>query len=103
MGEAGVEEAAERPFRAHAATIFTPHAFLQLRIGGGAVAAVGDRAAAHTAGHAAEHARAAQVLIGGEHLGRGGGGEAEVAAPGRHGRGALGDSPTWRERTGQVS
>lgn len=99
-----MEQAAECPFRARAATFFTPHAFLQLRVGGGAVAAVGDRAAAQAASHAAEHARAAQVLTGGEHVGRGAGGKAEVAAPSRHGRGALGDSPTWRETTrGRVS
>lgn len=57
------KQAPESPLRPHASLI-GPNSLFQLRIGGGAIAAVAHRAAGHAASHAAEHAWAAQLLTG---------------------------------------
>lgn len=61
--QAGRQQAPISPLRPHSSLI-GPNSLLQLRVGGRAVAAVAHRAAGHTASHAAEHARAAQLLTG---------------------------------------
>lgn len=63
MRQAGREQASEGPLWPNAAVI-CPESFLHLRIGGGTVAAVAHGAARHPAGHAVEHARAAQLFAG---------------------------------------
>lgn len=57
------EEGSEGPLWPNAA-ILCPKGFLHLRVGGGAIAAVAHRAARHPAGHAGEHAGAAQLFAG---------------------------------------
>lgn len=87
------EQASEGPLWPHAALICA-EGLLDLRVGGGAVAAVAHGAARHPAGHAVEHARAAQLFAGREHLCWRGGGETEVSAACRHGGGTLRDAST---------
>lgn len=85
------EQAPEGPLWPHA-TVICAEGLLDLRVGGGAVAAVAHGAARHPAGHAVEHARAAQLFAGREDLCGRGGGEAEVGAACRHGGSALRDA-----------
>lgn len=65
MRQARGKQAPESPLRPNAPLI-SPHSFLQFRGGGGAITAVAHGAPGHTAGHAAEYTRAAQLLAGRE-------------------------------------
>lgn len=60
---AGGKETPESSLRTTNPVLCT-HSLLQLRVGGGAVAAVAHGAAGHAVAHAAEHSRAAQLLCG---------------------------------------
>lgn len=97
MRQAWRKQTPESPLRPHAALV-GPHRLLQLRVGGGAVAAVAHGATSHAAGHAAEHARAAQLLTGREDLGGRGGRETEVGSCSRHWRGTLRNSSTCERK-----
>lgn len=75
-------------------------ALLDLRVDGGAIAAVAHRPARHSASHRAEHAAgAAQVVVRREDFRRGRGGKAEVS-PRTSGdrRGALRNAAAWRHQ-----
>lgn len=79
-------------------------ALLDLRVDGGAVAAVADGAAGHPAGHRAEHAAgAAQVVVGREDFRGRRRRKAEVGpCAGGDGRGALRNAAPWRGESSSV-
>lgn len=75
-------------------------ALVDLRVGRGAIAAVRHGAASQAPCHAAERARASQLLTaGGQNLRWGGGGETEMRhCPCGHGRSALRNTYTYTQR-----
>lgn len=94
MGQTRVEEVSKGTISR--AVVSGSHAsFLKLGVGGGSIAAVGDRAASHTSSHSTEYTRTAQFLAGREDIRRGRWRKTEMIAD------AGGDrwSTLWNTRT----